>query len=98
MTEASIDIARTAWQVTAATVYCDIVNDYVTIMVYGDWSSKCTWFNTNKDLTTKHPKQKNSKDIKDGVKKCQGPDCKHIKGYRDKLILEEIGKATINID
>jgi hypothetical protein len=30
------------WQVTATTVFCDAVDDEVTIIVYKDWSVKCT--------------------------------------------------------
>lgn len=30
------------WQITAKTIYCDIVRDEVTIMVKKDWSVQCT--------------------------------------------------------
>ena len=32
------------WQVTATTLYCDTVNDEVTILVYKDWSVMCTGY------------------------------------------------------
>ncbi|MCJ7791782.1 MAG: hypothetical protein MUP49_05195 [Dehalococcoidia bacterium] len=32
------------WQVTATTIYCDAVDDDVTILVYKDWSTKCTGY------------------------------------------------------
>jgi hypothetical protein len=28
------------WQITATTIYCDAVDDDVTIIVYKDWSTK----------------------------------------------------------
>ena len=30
------------WQVTAATIHCEAVADDVTIIVYPDWSTKCS--------------------------------------------------------
>ena len=34
----------TDWQVTATMIYCDAVDEDVTIMVYKDWSTKCTGY------------------------------------------------------
>ncbi len=89
MAEARTDIAPAGWQVTATTIECDMVNDYVTIMVNKDWSCKCTWWSRNKKVAEEDPKHKFSKEIKAKISRCQGPDCKHVIGYRDKLIAEE---------
>ena len=32
------------WQVTATTIYCDAVDDDVTLLVYKDGSAKCTGY------------------------------------------------------
>ncbi len=37
-------MSRANWQVTATTVYCDAVDDEVTLLVYKDWSTKCTGY------------------------------------------------------
>jgi len=33
-----------AWQVTATAIYCDAVDDEVTILVYKDWSTERTGY------------------------------------------------------
>ena len=89
MAEPKIDIAPANWQVTATTINCDMVNDYVTTIVYKDWACKCTWWAKYKKVAGEDPKHKFSKEIKEKIDKCQGPDCKYVIGYRDKLIGEE---------
>lgn len=81
-------MAPANWQVTATTIDCDMVSDYVTIMVYKDWTCKCVWWAKYKKVAG-DSKQKFSKDIKAKIEKCQGPECKYVTGYRDKLIGEE---------
>ena len=81
------------WQVTATTLICDAIEDYVTVMVYKDWSAKCAWFNRyggKKD----NPKELKRLDKKIRIKleKCIGPTCTHVTGYRDKLQQEEVDK------
>jgi hypothetical protein len=43
------------WQLTATAIYCDAVDDDVTIIVYKDWSTKCTGYNMLRSLTKKQP-------------------------------------------
>ncbi|MDD5312685.1 MAG: hypothetical protein PHO26_06600 [Dehalococcoidia bacterium] len=93
MTKPTNDIARATWQVTATTIHCEIINDYVTIMVYNDWHSKCTWCEKNKQ-STGGLINKLSGNMRVLVNKCHGPECEHISSYRDKLIMEETGKAV----
>ena len=38
----SFDIKMVDWQITATTIYCDAVDDEVTILVNKDWSTRCT--------------------------------------------------------
>jgi len=87
--EPKVDIAPANWQVTATTINCDMVNDYVTTIVYKDWACKCTWWARYKKVAGEDPRHKFSKEIKEKIDKCQWPDCKYVIGYRDKLIGEE---------
>jgi len=87
--ELKIDIAPASWQLTATTINCDMVSDYVTIMVYRDWACKCTWWEKYKKVAGAEPRHKFSREIKKKMGMCQGPDCKYGIGYRDKLIGEE---------
>jgi hypothetical protein len=88
MAELATDIHPAEWQITATTCKCDLVNEYVTIAVNGDWSCKCMWWNKHKS-TSENPKHKFSKEIVAKISKCQGPSCKYALDYRDKLIKEE---------
>ena len=89
MAEARTGIPPAGWQVTATTIECDMVSEYVTIMVYGDWSCKCTWWGKYKKTAAEDPKHKFPKQTRAKIALCQGPDCKYVTGYRDKLINEE---------
>jgi uncharacterized protein YqkB len=84
------------WQVTATTVFCDAVDDEVTIIVYKDWSVKCTG----------HEKYANSRDAEFQLVKrslqlrrtlqCEGLECERVNQYKEKLAAEETGKAGKN--
>jgi len=67
------------WTVTATTLYCDAVNDEVTVMVYKDWSAQCTG-------CKKYGKNSVGNAI---TVKCEGLNCPRVIKYRDKLIAEE---------
>ena len=86
MAETNTNNGASGWQVTATTIFCNEVEDYVTIMVYKDWSSKCTWAAKYKDAAagSKIPGK-----IKGKLGKCPGAECKSITDYRDKLKKEE---------
>jgi len=69
------------WQVTATTVRCDMVGDEVTLLVYKDWSVKCTGhakYATGKtgNKNGHHPR-------------CEGAECRLATEYRKKLQEEE---------
>jgi hypothetical protein len=78
------------WQLTAITIYCDAIDEEVTVMVYKDWSTRCTGFNKYS-----HPGKETSKNMsrKSGQTgrnvKCKGPECPLVIQYRDKLKAEE---------
>ena len=70
------------WQVTAATLRCDVIGGEVTLMVYKDWSVTCT----------AHAKRAaGGKGVRgDGQGPgCEGTDCQLVTAYRKKLQAEE---------
>jgi hypothetical protein len=84
----------TDWQVTATTIYCDAVDDDVTIMVYKDWSTRCTGYK-------KYVEELNKETVKLLRKKarrlgrnlrCEGPLDHRVTDYRDRLVAQD--KAT----
>ena len=87
------------WQVTATTIYCDAVDDEVTLMIYKDGTKKCTGYvkygEPSKE-TTSMVKSK-SKQLNRKLE-CEGLECPQITQYRDKLFSEEAiepsGKET----
>ena len=83
------------WQVTATSINCDAVADDVTIMVYKDWSTRCTGFKKYKENVTKETaKMQRKKEKKAGRKlECEGPLDSRVTDYRDKLQAEEEAKA-----
>jgi len=89
MTETKAELQPAKWQVTATTIRCDLVDDFVTIMVNKDWSARCTWYNRYKAATLEDTKHKVDKKIKPKLDKCIGPECHYVTDYRDKLHKEE---------
>jgi len=85
----SLQLAK--WQITATTVHCGLVDDFVTIMVSKDWSTKCVWYKRHKQKALEDKKQKFGREMRFKVEKCQGLECSYVTGYRDKLIREEFG-------
>jgi len=81
----------TEWQLTATTIYCDAVDDDVTLIVDKDWNIKCTGYikylaNPDKEIAglLKQKSRRLGKDLK-----CEGPQDFRVTDYRDKLIAEE---------
>lgn len=79
------------WEVTAISIYCDAVDDDVTIMVYKDWSTSCTGYkkyvgNLTKERATMLKKK--SKRLGRELR-CEGPLDYRVTDYREKLIAEE---------
>jgi len=81
----------TDWQVTATTIYCDAVDDEVTILVYKDWSTKCTGYKKYVESLDKERAkmlQKKTKRLGRNLK-CEGPQDSRVTSYRDKLTAQE---------
>jgi hypothetical protein len=81
------------WQVTATTIYCDAVDDDVTIMVYKDRTTSCTGYKKyteNKDgeaaAALREKTKRTGRDLK-----CEGPEDYRVTDYKDKLIREDKG-------
>lgn len=91
MIKAKAELKPAKWQITATTIRCDLVDDFVTIMVNNDWSTKCAWYNRYKQKALEDKKQKFDKAIRVKIEKCAGPECSYVTDYRDKLIQEESG-------
>lgn len=79
------------WQVTATTIYCDAVDDDVTILVYKDWSTKCTGYKKYIESPTKEVLKGLKKRSKKSDRNlaCEGPEDHRVTDYRDKLKAEE---------
>ncbi len=79
------------WQVTATTIYCDAVDDDVTIMVYQDRSTRCVGYKKYIESITKET----AKELKKRARKlgrelrCEGPECSRVITYRDGVFTEE---------
>lgn len=83
----------TDWQVTAATIHCDAVGEDVTIIVYPDWSTKCTGlvkYTTSRDARFNLVKR--SLELRLSLD-CQQADCARIPEYVEKLKSEEAGRG-----
>ena len=78
------------WQVTASTLPCDIVDDWVTIMVYPDGAVKCNHFNRIGPVTRKVQAQK---DKSAEIFECKGPDCATAQDYKEKIFQQDSGIA-----
>jgi hypothetical protein len=78
------------WEVTATTIYCDAVDDEVTLMVYKDWSTKCTGYSRygepGKEILSLL--RKKSKQLGRRLE-CRGLECNYLIQYKEKLLAEE---------
>ena len=79
------------WQVTATTIYCDAVDDEATLLLYRDFSVKCTGYTRYGDPEpeTLDVLQKKSRQSGKPLK-CEGPECWRISQYREKIMSEEV--------
>lgn len=80
------------WQVTAATIYCDAIDDEVTLMVYADRSVKCTGYQKYSQPDRETTKIMGIKSKQSGRQPgCEGLECCRIIQYRDRLFAEGSG-------
>jgi hypothetical protein len=79
------------WQVTATTIYCDAVDDDVTLIVDKDWNIKCTGYkkySTDLNKETAGILKRKSRRL-GKILKCEGPQDSRVTDYRDKLKTQE---------
>ena len=81
------------WQTTETTIYCDAVDDEVTIVVYKDWSVKCTGYEKYGDSSGGKASllKKRSRQLKRQLK-CVGLECDRVVQYKGELLSQEAGK------
>ena len=78
------------WQLTATTIYCPDIDEEVTVMVNGDWSTRCTGY-----LKYSRPDKQTQKLLKQKGRRvekklsCQSVGCDLVNRYVDKLKAEE---------
>ena len=83
------------WQVTATTVYCDAVDNDVTLMVYKDRATKCVGYHRyhQPGQETRKLMERKSRELNRKLE-CEGPECHRVIQYRDKLFAEEAGTGN----
>lgn len=78
------------WEKTATTIYCDAVEDEVTLIADKEVKIKCTgydrYFSPDKD--TAKTVQRRGRELKKQLK-CEGLDCHRVARYYDKLMSEQ---------
>jgi hypothetical protein len=78
------------WQLTAKTIYCEAVDDEVTLMVYKNETTLCTGckkYTRPNSLTLRTIQQKASK-LKRSIK-CEDGKCTRVEEYKAKILAEE---------
>jgi hypothetical protein len=77
------------WEITATTVYCDAVDDEVTLIVYADGTFRCTgrdkYFKPDKETYRAMKKKSRGR----GQLRCRDNDCTLVKDYRDNILGRE---------
>jgi len=83
------------WQLTATTIYCEAVADEVTLIIYHDWSSRCTGYDRyhQPDRETRKLMERKGKRLQQPLG-CEGPDCSRVVEYKNKLSAEEATRQT----
>ena len=82
------------WQITATTIYCDDVDDEVTVIVQRDGSVRCMGFAKydKPDRGTAGVMKRKSRQLQRQLE-CTGSECRRVTDYRDRLLAEEANKA-----
>ncbi|MFC1953950.1 hypothetical protein ACFLU7_00125 [Chloroflexota bacterium] len=78
-----------SWQITATTIYCNAVDDEVTLLVPKDWLVKCTGYSKYGEVGRGVTELlKKSRRLKCKLE-CEGPECYRVIQYKEKLLAEE---------
>jgi hypothetical protein len=78
------------WVITATTIYCDAVDDEVTLIIDKDGVAKCTgynkYFKPNKETAKSliYKSQRSGRQLR-----CEGLECHRVSQYTDKLFARE---------
>jgi len=80
------------WVITATTIYCDAIDDEVTLIVHRDGGLKCTGYQkySKPDKETARAIRIKGKQLGKQLG-CEGLECRRVAQYRDKLFAEEAG-------
>ncbi|HEX9896211.1 MAG TPA: hypothetical protein VGA85_00925 [Dehalococcoidales bacterium] len=82
------------WQITATTLVCNAVAEEVTVLVYPDWTVRCTGFEKySKSREASLVLLKRSLKLRETLD-CKGLDCPTIIEYKLKLEDEEKRRAS----
>jgi len=85
---------RPDWQVTEITIYCDAVDDEVTVQVHGDLSTRCTGYHRYSKAGQDAARLLKAKSKRLGRQLgCTGPECDRVTQYRKSLLSQEAGKS-----
>jgi hypothetical protein len=78
------------WKITAATIYCEDVDDEVTLLVYKDGTARCTAIGKygKPDKETAKAVKAKGKSLKRQIT-CKGGGCSRVSQYRDRIFAEE---------
>jgi hypothetical protein len=80
----------TNWQITAKTIFCEDVDDEVTIMLHKDSSVVCTGYkkyNNPNEITVNSINQKQRR-LKRTIR-CEGQNCPRVTTYKASILAEE---------
>jgi hypothetical protein len=80
------------WVMTATTIYCDAVEEEVTLMIDKDGTSRCTGCNKFKEPTGEIARQISARCKQYGKElECEGLECYRVVEYRERLLAEDGG-------
>lgn len=68
-----------AWQVTLTSIYCDRVEEYVSLSIRQDRNATCGWFNRHSTADTVKDRATKKK-----LGKCEGLSCDYIGEFLDR--------------
>ncbi len=80
----------TDWQITAKTIFCDAVDDEVTVLVQKSGDARCTGcrkYDNPNDITRRLVKEKTRK-LKRPLK-CEGEECPRVTVYKKQIMAEK---------
>jgi TATA-box binding protein (TBP) (component of TFIID and TFIIIB) len=80
----------TAWKITAKTIYCEAVDDEVTLLIHSNGVMRCTGcrkYNEPNSITRSAIREKTRR-LKRGIQ-CEGETCTRVTQYKGKILAED---------